>query len=322
MIIEVDRRSFLKRATQMSGLVAASTTLPALLTACGLDITNPDTTGAAATAATGSSSTAQKIESKGLKTAGVLQWGANASGGAPYVFPDPDAATPTPTQLVGFELEIANAIAAAMSIKAKEVETDHAQLADSLQSNTFDAILNGWQITDELRSTQLFSQPYYRSGQQIVVRTNDKRFASKTAQDTLAVKDLEGYNVGASSGSNAATMLGQDPKITLKEYDSDTLYSDLVAGTVDAMLIDYPLATYNILGMGPAATKETRLKFIGQPIGTTDYVLAYNKSNPNAPVLQKEIDQAITQIKTDGTLHDILDRWGLLNAQQSGIGTK
>ncbi|TMC21038.1 MAG: amino acid ABC transporter substrate-binding protein [Chloroflexi bacterium] len=322
MIFQVDRRTFLKHATQASGLVATGATLQALLAACSLDISNPDTTGPAATAATGSSSTPQKIEAKGLKTAGLLQWGSSSNGGAPYVFPDPDAATPTPTQLVGFELEIANAIATAMGIKAKQVETDHGQLTDALQTNNFDAIMNGWEATDERRSTELFSQPYYRSGQQIVVRSNDTRFAGKTAQDTLTLKVLEGHTIGASLGSKAAVMLGQNPKITLKTYDSDILFNDLVTGTLDAMLIDFPLATYNILGIGPASTKEAKLKLIGQPLGTSDYVLAYNKSSANAAVLQKEVDLAIAQIKNDGTLHEILDRWGLWNTQQAGIGTK
>ena len=37
---------------------------------------------------------------QGIKQRGVLKWGADAEGGAPYVFPDPQ----NPERMVGFEL--------------------------------------------------------------------------------------------------------------------------------------------------------------------------------------------------------------------------
>jgi polar amino acid transport system substrate-binding protein len=42
-----------------------------------------------------------------IKERGVLLWGSDSEGGAPYVFPDPK----DPTRLIGFELDIAEAVA-------------------------------------------------------------------------------------------------------------------------------------------------------------------------------------------------------------------
>ncbi len=42
-----------------------------------------------------------------IRTAGVLRWGADAEGGAPYVYPDPEK----PEQLIGFEFDLAHALA-------------------------------------------------------------------------------------------------------------------------------------------------------------------------------------------------------------------
>jgi polar amino acid transport system substrate-binding protein len=152
---ELDRRTFLKHTSQAGGLVAASGMLEILLAACG---------GNVATTPAGTPGT-RTIPSKGLKIPGVFQWGSISQAGAPYVFPDPK----NPTNLVGFEVEIADAIAKLMGIKQKQVETDYSQLNQALQSGKFDVIMNGWEITEDRKKTEIFSQPYYRYGQQIVM---------------------------------------------------------------------------------------------------------------------------------------------------------
>jgi polar amino acid transport system substrate-binding protein len=47
-----------------------------------------------------------------IKQRGVLLWGADAEGGAPYVYPDPQK----PEQLIGFEYELAEALAAKLGV--------------------------------------------------------------------------------------------------------------------------------------------------------------------------------------------------------------
>jgi polar amino acid transport system substrate-binding protein len=246
---------------------------------------------------------------------GIFQWGATADNGAPYVYLNPKTG-----KLTGFELEIADAIAALMGITQKQVETDYQQLAQSLQANSFDAIMNGWEISDDRKKTEIFSQAYYRNGQQIVVRSDDQRFAKKTENDTLSLKDLEGYTVGTGAGYKAEDLLRSDSKITTKAYDPDLPFNDLALGRIDAVLIDYSTVTYYVLGYGEGGTKNEKLKLIGQPFAANDYVIAFNKKNASAPTLQKEIDQALTVLKNNGTLKSIYQKWGLWTAAQTQIG--
>jgi polar amino acid transport system substrate-binding protein len=303
---DVTRRIFLKNTGKASSIVVAGGALEALLAACG---------GNVSTKATSTSSS--KIASAGLLRPGLFQWGATADNGAPYVYLDPQTG-----KLTGFELEIADALVQLMGITQKEVETDYAQLDQSLQANSFDAIMNGWEITEDRKKTELFSQPYYRNGQQIVVRANDPRFASKTVNDTLSLKDLEGYTVGTGAGYAAEDLLHTDSKINVKAYDPDLPFNDLALGRIDAVLIDYSTVTYYALGYGTGGAKNDKLKLIGQPFSYSDYVLAYNKSSANAVTLQKEFDQALTVLKNNGTLKRIYQKWGLLTNVQSQIGIK
>jgi polar amino acid transport system substrate-binding protein len=309
---ELSRRIFLQRVGQAGGLVTAAGSLEAILSACGGNVSTTSTSTGGATPG------AQKIESKGLKVAGLFQWGSTSDGGAPYVFQDPK----DPSKLVGFEVEIADAISKSLNVKAKQVETDYAQLEQALQANKFDVVMNGWEVTEDRKKTETFSQPYYRYGQQIVVRGNDSRFSKFTDKDILSLKDLEGYTVGTGASYKAAEILATDTKIKLKTYDPDLPFNDLALGRIDAVLIDLPIVTYYVLGIGTGGQANAKLKPIGVPFETSDYVIGYNKNNSNASVLQKEIDQAIVQIKSDGTLHQILQRWSLWNDQQAQIGTK
>ena len=59
-----------------------------------------------------------------IKQRGVLLWGADAEGGAPYVYPDPQK----PEQLIGFECELAEAVAAKLGVKARMVQNQWDQL--------------------------------------------------------------------------------------------------------------------------------------------------------------------------------------------------
>src|SRR5437764_9124816 len=69
----------------------------------------------------------------------VLRWGADPSGGAPYVFADPAH----PDSHVGYEKEIVDALAAAMNRRPAFVPTDRETIATSLQLGEFGVSVNG-----------------------------------------------------------------------------------------------------------------------------------------------------------------------------------
>ena len=112
-----------------------------------------------------SSLTSTPIASAGLLTPGVLLWGADPGPrGAPYVFRDANNA------LVGFEVEIATAIANRMGITQLCYPTKYKwENEQDLQARHIDIILNGWEVTQKRLQDEFFSTPYYRSSQQLVV---------------------------------------------------------------------------------------------------------------------------------------------------------
>ncbi len=305
MSYEANRRTVLKRIGQAGGLLSVAGGLEALLAACG---GNVSTTGSAATPGT------TPIGKAGLKTPTLLQWGSDYVSGAPYVFQDPSNPN---GPLIGFEVEIATAMAGLMGVKQKQVEVTYGNLEQALAANQVDMVMNGWEKTSDREKTELFSDPYYRYGQQVIVRKDDARFTGKTVS---TVKDLEGYTVGTGSGYLAETLMKADPKINVKSYDGNIAFSDLVQKKVDAFFLDLPIAAYYILGSGPGATPIPQLTLLGKPIYPDNYYVGFNMKNPDAAKLLPEINAAFARLKKDGTLKKIYTKWQLMNDQQAEIG--
>ncbi|MDM7325846.1 MAG: ABC transporter substrate-binding protein [Thermosynechococcus sp. Uc] len=295
----LQRRTFLRRVAQGIGAIAIAAGSKFLLTSC---------------ANQGNSPPSRRISSNGLLTPGRLTWG--AEDGSPYVFYD----FAEPNRPLGFEAEIANAIAQLMGVQSSLILMLYDQLPVALAANQIDFILNGWEVTAERKNTQLFSQPYYRYGQQVVVRANDTRFQEYTANSEISLEILTGMRVGTGIGYKAQAILEEAPNLKAYIYRGADYLTYLQSGAIDAILVDAPLVSYQILGQGVGATKNPTLRPIGKPLFLSDYVIAFNANSSKGRILKGEVDQALSILKKDGTLRQIYERWGLWNEAQAEIG--
>jgi polar amino acid transport system substrate-binding protein len=311
MIEDIGRRTFVKRAGQVGGLVLAGSSIEALLAACGGNVS----TGGNSTPSPG----ATTVASQGLMTPGNLQWGADYVSDAPYVFQDPA----NPKHIIGFELEIAAAMAALMRINQMQIEVCYANLEQALAGNQIDMVMNGWEKTPDRQKTELFSDPYYRYGQQIIIRVDDTRFAGVNPTD---VSVLGGYTVGTGAGYKAEAIMNDynstkpPKKITVHSYAGNVAFSDLVQHKLDAFFLDFPLAAYYVLGTGPGATPIPQLKLLGGTLYKDNYYVGFNKSRAGAALLLPEINQVFAILKANGTLYKIYTKWQLWNDDQASIG--
>lgn len=308
MTQDIGRRTFMKRAGQVGGLVVAGSSIEGLLAACGGNVS----TGGGVTPTPGTT----PIGNAGLKVPGVIEWGADYVDGAPYVFKDPH----NPASLIGFEVDIMQAVAGVIGTTQRQVEVCYGQLDQALAANQFDFVFNGWEITAERMKTQLFSVPYYRYGQQIVVRADDTRFSSYSATSDVPFSVLEGLTVGTGDGYKAATYLQADSKITTKLYNGNLPFDDVKQKKLDATMLDSPIVAYYVNGAGPGGTPDTTLKAIGKPLFPDVYIAGFNKSNANASTVLGELNSAINLLKKNGKLHQIFVKWSMWNDQQGAIG--
>src|SRR6267142_820537 len=92
-----------------------------------------------------------------IRAQGELRWAGDLQGGEPYVFRDPR----DPSKLVGFEKELADALAARLGVRPVFVQNDWANLVPSLERGDFDVIINGLEDTPAMRERILLSRPYF-----------------------------------------------------------------------------------------------------------------------------------------------------------------
>ena len=169
--------------------------------------------------------TIQQVEARG-----TLRWGGDIQGGEPYVFQDPQDSS----RLVGFEVEIADALARRLGVRAEFVQNDWQTLIASLERGDFDIILNGLEVTAARQGRVAFTQPYYRFTETLVVRR-------ESAAHSLA--DLQQQRVGTLSGSLAEDLLKSAGGIAIVLYEGvEEPYIDLERGRLQGVLLDNIIA--------------------------------------------------------------------------------
>ncbi|HEY0173550.1 MAG TPA: ABC transporter substrate-binding protein/permease, partial [Pyrinomonadaceae bacterium] len=227
----------------------------------------------------------------------VLRWGADPSGGAPYVFSDPAH----PDRYVGYELEMVEALAAAMNRRPEFVPTDWETIVTSLQRGEFDVVVNGLEPTEDRARVILFSKPYYIFQLQLTVRAGETRIGK--------LEDCRGRVVGT-LGNTAASRLMEKEGIPFKGYaDPVAAYRDLELGRVDAVLMDVPMEMFY-------ARRNPRFKPAGEPFMRGAYVVGLRRGDD---ALKAEVDAGIDKIVRDGTLEKILRKWSLWNDAQEEL---
>jgi polar amino acid transport system substrate-binding protein len=91
-----------------------------------------------------------------VAASGELRWGADEQGGEPYAYEDPGRGG----ALVGFEVDLADALARSLGVRARMVQNDWSTLIPSLERGTFDVALNGIEVTPARAERISFTRPY------------------------------------------------------------------------------------------------------------------------------------------------------------------
>jgi len=222
--------------------------------------------------------------------AGVIRWGGDAEGGAPYQFQDPR----DPTRLVGFEVDIVEALGRILGRPTQFVQNQWDGLIPGLQAGNYDIVVSGLEITPDRAEVVHFSRPYYVTYEQLTVRSDDSTIRS--------LDDCRGRRVGTLKGSIAHRMLDARGDLEVLSYDGQiNPYEDLINGRLDAVLMDYIIALYNV---APA----TQLKMVGPPVGRIEYGIAVRRE---ATMLVGDLNRALDRLVASGELRRILEDWKL-----------
>ena len=273
----------MKKISRRSFLAAAAVSAAALaMTACG----GSASSAASSVASSAASSTAASSGAAALSTvlAGKLTMATNAT------FP-PYEMTTDSGEIEGIDVDTAKAIAEKLGLELQvdDMEFDAALL--SVQQGKADIVMAGVTVTDERKAVMDFSDSYATGIQSIIV-PNDSDIASPD--------DLAGKKIGTQRGTTGYIYCSDDfGEDSVVAYDSGlTAVQALNNGQVDAVVIDNAPATQYVAA-------NPGLKVLDTSYAEEDYAIGMAKGS----ALEDAINKALEELKEDGTLQSIVDKY-------------
>ncbi|HEU4420460.1 MAG TPA: ABC transporter substrate-binding protein/permease [Planctomycetota bacterium] len=243
------------------------------------------------------------------RDAGVLRWGSDAEGGAPFVFLHPKQ--PDRGE-IGFEVDLAQELGALFGVRMELVQTPDANLVQAVQRGDCDLAMNGLEPTEERRAHVRFTRPYYIFMQQLSVGPG------VTGVRTL--DDCKGRRVGVLGESLSQKLLEERGDVEVVVYESNVLaYQDVVNGRTYASLADLPIARALARGLAVVDLRPMfpELQDVGEPFHPFYYAIAVKQE---AADLQQALDQALGVLFSNGTLERIYRKWDLWVDAEKRLG--
>ena len=146
-------------------------------------------------------------------------------------------------ELIGYEVDLARAMAAAMGVRAKLEVIPFAELLPALQSGKIDLILSNMTITPGRNLKVAFVGPYFTSGKAFMTKIKTIAMADE-ADDIDAKKTKLVALKGSTSQAFIEKYIPDATLVTDKDYDEavDMVLQD----KVHAMVADYPICVVSI----------------------------------------------------------------------------
>ena len=127
-------------------------------------------------------------------------------------------------------------------------------------------------------------------------------FVSEDRVGIWGISSLQGLRVGVEAGGLPQQVLEKNPQILLSVIPNFLEgFKLLNAGAIDAVVVDYRVGSYVV-----AENKLRNIRITGDPIAFSYSSIAVKKGNTK---LLAAINQALQNIKVDGTYQKILDKW-------------
>ncbi len=233
-----------------------------------------------------------------IKSGGKLVVGSDASY-APNEFQD-DKGT-----IVGMDVDLANAIAAKLGLKAEVQNAGFTAIIPGIGANKYQLGMSSFTDTKEREQT-VDMVTYFTAGTSSAVK--------KGNPDKISADDLCGKKIAVQTGTTQASAITDviNPACTKagkptvpNDGDKFDLQTDvtnaLVSGRDQVMMADSPVIDY--------ALKQTngQLEKLGSTTDSAPYGIALAKGSALTPAVQKAVQALID----DGTYKQILQKWGV-----------
>jgi polar amino acid transport system substrate-binding protein len=209
-----------------------------------------------------------------------------------------------PSRVRGFDVGIAQMIGRALGRKPVFVQVAWSSIEASVERGDFSIGMSGVEDRPELRERHAVTIPYFEFREVLAVRPADSvRYRM--------LRDLAGRPVATLGGTGAYQMLlgmqGRGAPIVVSYDDDVHPYSDLVAGRVDAVLLDNIIADRSLRRTGGFYIQPV-------PVATGHYVGVLAHADT---ALRDSVNVILRARMRDGSLEKTLRAWHVWNDSQA-----
>ena len=256
--------------------------LALIITACGKQPELPDNTNNAKNEGAAGGDTLAQIKEKGVITIGMDD-----------TLP-PMEYRNDKNELVGFDIDFAEALANELGVKVKFVPSAWDGIIPGLDAKRFDMILSAMNVTEERKKKVDFVE-YFGVGQIVAVKAGNPL-------KIQSVEDLEGKTVGVQLGSTGETAVNSINGLKeVKKYDLTTdVFNDMGLGRVDAAVIGEMVGRYYM------TTKPGVFEVVGDSFQVQPMGIAVRKGDTE---LREALEKAVQTLEDNGTLSKISEKW-------------
>ena len=275
----------MKKITRRSFLAAAGLSVAALaLTACGGSSASTASSVASSAASSEAASTSAAAGELTTVEAGKLTMATNAT------FP-PYEMTTDSGEFEGIDIDTAKAIADKLGLELQIDDMDFDAALLSVQQGKADIAMAGVTVTDERKAVMDFSDSYATGIQSIIV---------PEGSDIASPDDLAGKKIGTQRGTTGYIYCSDDfgDENVVAYDDGLTAVQALNNGQVDAVVIDNAPAQ-EFIAANPG------LKILDTSYAEEDYAIGMAKGSS----LEDAVNSALEELKADGTLQAIVDKY-------------
>ena len=195
---------------------------------------------------------------------------------------------------VGFEIDLAHALTSQMKCSLEILDLDFGGLIPAVKNDVVDIVISGFNITEERKKNVAFSDPYYFGKTGVVAHETIKSAA-----------DLAGKRIGVQHGS-----IWEDEAKSIAAAQSDVevvgfhrinqIVQELEQATIDAIVIETTVAQQIL---------ESHSHFKVSSIPSYTDQAGIGVVLPLSSNLLPQVNAALSEIKQNGTLKKITEKW-------------
>ena len=197
--------------------------------------------------------------------------------------------------LVGYDVEVASAIAGKLGVKASFIEGEWDGLFAGLDASRYDIVVNGVDITEERSRKYAFTTPYAYNKTAVIV--------SSDRNDITSFEDLNGKKTANTISSTYAEVAESYGADVTGVDDLNQTFQLLMTGRIDATL-NAEMTYYDYMKAHP----DAKIKIAALSKDATHVAIPVKKGDDSA-TLVAAINKALEELKADGTIQKILDKY-------------